>query len=139
MDMAFQGIASMTEQFRTELAQSDSTLERLRRLYLRLATATEADQPLWRAVVLSGSMDPVLSPKVRTSDEKMVGVLQDILAEGQKRGEVTQDVPLLHLAQVLDGLYKVLVWKWAADISGRHSFADRIGLALEIFLRGIEP
>ncbi|HLJ28187.1 MAG TPA: TetR/AcrR family transcriptional regulator [Candidatus Angelobacter sp.] len=139
IDFSLEGIARVTEELKLEFADDTTTAERLRRFFSRRALRIDADPPLWRAVVLSGAMDPVVSPQVREWDEKMVAVLQRILAQGQERGEVARDLPLLHLAQVMDGLYKVLVWKWAGDITGPHSFSERVATAVEVFLRGIEP
>lgn len=139
LDFSIEGIARTTEELRSELSADTTTAEHLRRFFGGRSQRIDADPTLWRAVVLSGAMDPVVSPQVRSWDEKMVEVLQQILAQGQERGEVASDVPIVHLAQVMDGLYKVLVWKWAGDISGPHSFAERVATAVEIFLRGITP
>lgn len=139
IDVSLEGIARVTEELRSDLAGEATTAERLRGFFGRRARRLEADEALWRAVVLSGAMDPVVSPKVRAADEAMATLLLEILAQGQERGEVTRDFPVLNLAQAIDGLYKVMVWKWAGDITGRHSFADRVGIALEVFLRGIKP
>lgn len=139
LDFAFEGLARVTEELRSDQASDATTAERLRGFFIRRATRLEADEPLWRAVVLSGAMDPVVSEPVRASDAKMVAVLQEILVRGQERGEVTRDFPVLHLAQTIDGLYKVMVWKWAGNISGPHSFTDWVATAVDIFLRGIAP
>jgi len=139
IDFALEGITRATEEAKSELAGDATTAERLRSFFGRRAQRLDADETLWRAVVLSGAMDPVVSPKVRAGDEEMTGILKEILAHGQERGEVTRDFPVLNLAQAIDGLYKVMVWKWAGDITGRHSFVDRVGIALEIYLRGIRP
>src|SRR2546429_7395642 len=39
---------------------------------------------------LSGAMDPVRSPEMRRPEEIAVSLLREILAEGQKRGEITK-------------------------------------------------
>ncbi|HEY6348446.1 MAG TPA: TetR/AcrR family transcriptional regulator [Candidatus Angelobacter sp.] len=139
LDFALEGIARTTEELRSELTGDTTTAERLRTFFGRRASRIESDPTLWRAVVLSGAMDPVVSHQVRASDEKLVAVLQGILAQGQERGEVTRDYPILHLSQTIDGLYKVMVWKWAGDITGPHSFIEWVASAVEIFLRGIAP
>ena len=139
VDFALEGIARVTEELRAELAGDDTTAERLRRFFGRRASRIEADQALWRAVVLSGAMDPVVSPLVRESDQQMVDMLQEILLRGLERGEVTRDIPVLHLTESIDGLYKVMIWKWAGNIAGPHSFAEWVASAVEVFLRGIAP
>src|SRR5271154_2204621 len=53
--------ACIKERLETELSSEATTEERLRRMFQRMAREVEADRPLWRAVVLSGAMDPVRS------------------------------------------------------------------------------
>lgn len=139
VDAALEGIARTVAELRADLEGNATTPERLREFFMRRVRRLEGDQTFWRAVVLSGAMDPVVSQPVRESDEQMVKILQQILLEGQERGEITRDFPALHLAQTIDGLYKVMVWKWAGDIGGPHNFSEWISSALEIFLRGITP
>lgn len=135
-DVAVRGIACITEQLRSELATEAPTAERLLRLYVDLARQTEADRPLWQAMVLSGAMDPVRSPDVREHEEVAVGVLREILAQGQERGEITRAFPVVHLAEFMEGLYKVVVREWAVDLTGPHSLIERTRSAVEFFLRG---
>ncbi|HJS99789.1 MAG TPA: TetR/AcrR family transcriptional regulator [Terriglobales bacterium] len=138
-DVGLRGIACITGQLRSELASEASTAEHLRRLYGSLARMTEADRPLWRAVVLSGAMDPVRSPAMRNHDAIARGVLREILSQGQKRGEVTRDFPIVHLAEFMEGLYRTVVRNWALDITGPHKLGERVRSAVEFFLRAIEP
>lgn len=135
-DVALRGITCITEQLRSELATEATTAERLLRLYVDLARQTQADRPLWQAMVLSGAMDPVRSPEVREHEEVAVGVLREILAQGQERGEITRAFPVVHLAEFMEGLYKVVVREWAVDLTGPHSLTERTRSAVEFFLRG---
>lgn len=135
-DVAVRGITCITEQLRSELATEATTAERLRGLYVDLARQTEADRPLWQAMVLSGAMDPVRSPEVREHEEVAVGLLREILAQGQERGEITRAFPVVHLAEFMEGLYKVVVREWAVDLTGPHSLTERTRSAVEFFLRG---
>ena len=138
-DVGLRGIACITGQLRSELASEASTAEHLRRLYGSLARMTEADRPLWRAVVLSGAMDPVRSPQMRNHDATARGLLREILSQGQKRGEVTRDFPIVNLAEFMEGLYRTVVRNWALDITGPHKLGERVRSAVEFFLRAIEP
>jgi len=138
-DVGLRGIACITEQLQSELASEASTAEHLRGLYGRLARMTEADRPLWRAVVLSGAMDPVRSPEMRNHDAIALGLLREILSKGQKRGEVTREFPILHLAEFMEGLYRTVVRNWAVDLTGPHKLGERVDSAVEFFLRAIEP
>ena len=89
------------EHLQTELSSEATTAERLRRDVRSFgAVRLESDRPLWRAVVLSGAMDPVRSPEIRRPEEIAVSLLREILAEGQNLGELTKDFPVAHLAEV---------------------------------------
>jgi AcrR family transcriptional regulator len=133
------GFACITEHLRKELSSEATTAERLRRLYQELARYAEADRPLWQAVVLSGAMDPVRSPNMRECKEGALELLREILAQGQNRGEVSRAFPVAHLAEFMEGLYNTIVRQWAVDLTGPHKLSDRVGSAVEFFLRGVQP
>jgi len=130
------GFSCIKEHLETELSADATIPARLRRMYDTLAREVESDRPLWRAVVLSGAMDPVRSPEIRKPEEVAVNVLKDVLAEGQKRGEVSKDFPAAHLAEFMEGLYTTVVRRWAVDLSGPHSLSERVASAVEFFLQG---
>ena len=129
--------ACIEEHLETELSSKATTEERLRRMYQRMAREVEADRPLWRAVVLSGAMDPVRSPDMRQPEEVTVSLLREIFAEGQKRGEITRDFPVVHLAEFMEGLYNTIVRRWAVDLTGPHRLSERVRSAVEFFLRAV--
>jgi len=133
------GFACMKEHLETELSSRASTTERLREMYHTMAGEVESDRPLWQAVVLSGAMDPVRSPEMRQPEEITESLLQEILAEGQKRGEITRIFPAVHLAEFMEGLYTTVVRRWAVDLTGAHSLSDRVSSAVEFFLHAVEP
>lgn len=135
-DVGLRGIECITDQIRSELASDASTAERLRGLYGSLARQAEANRPLWQAVVLSGAMDPVRSPEMRQYDEVAVGLLRGVLSQGQKRGEITREFPVVHLAEFMEGLYRTVVRNWAVDITGPHKLTDRVRSAVDFFLHG---
>src|SRR5438067_7019066 len=115
------GFQCIKEHLETELSSEATTAERLRRMYRGMAREVESDRPLWRAVVLSGAMDPVRSPEMRRPEEVAVSLLIGILAEGQGRGEVARAFPVAHLAELMEGRYAPLVRRWALDLSGPHN------------------
>ena len=133
------GYACICERLRSELSSKAGTHERLQRLYVTMAREVEADRKLWQAVVLSGAMDPVRSAELRGHEEAAVSLLQEILAQGQKRGEVTRAFPVVHLAEFMEGLYNTVVRQWAVDLTGPHKLTDRVRSAVDFFLRGIRP
>jgi AcrR family transcriptional regulator len=133
------GFACITDHLTKEISSEATTAEHLRRLYQELARYAEADRPLWEAVVLSGAMDPVRSPNMRERKECALGLLREILVQGQNRGEVSRAFPVEHLAEFMEGLYNTIVRQWAVDLTGPHKLSDRVNSAVEFFLRGVRP
>jgi AcrR family transcriptional regulator len=133
------GYACICERLRSELSNKERTEQRLRRLYVTMAREVETDRELWQAVVLSGAMDPVRSAELRGHEEAAVRLLREILTQGQKRGEVTREFPVVHLAEFMEGLYNTVVRQWAVDLTGPHKLTDRVRSAVEFFLCGIRP
>jgi AcrR family transcriptional regulator len=131
--------ARQAEILKSELSTEASTAERLRRFYESLAEVTEVGRPLWQAVILAGAMDPVRSPELRGPEEATVNLLREILAEGQKRGDVTKAFPVVHLAEFMEGLFNTVVRQWAVDLTGPHKLSERARNAVEFFLRGVQP
>lgn len=133
------GYACIAEHIQSELSSKATTAERLRRLYEGMAREAEADRPLWQAVVLSGAMDPVRSPRVRQPERVAIGLLREILREGQKRAEITRAFPVVHLAEFMEALYNTVVRQWAVDLPGPHKLTARVRSAVEFFLRAVKP
>jgi AcrR family transcriptional regulator len=138
-EVAERGFSCIGERLRSELSSDASTAERLRRLYGTMAREVEADRKLWEAVVLSGAMDPVRSAEMREHKEDTLNLLREILAQGQKKGEITRDFPIVHLAEFMEGLYATVVRQWTVDLTGPHKLTDRVQSAVEFFLRGLAP
>jgi len=138
-DVGRRGFECIAAHLKSELSTNAGTGERLRRLYHALALEAEADRPLWKAVVLSGAMDPVRSPEVRGAECIVAGLLREILAQGQKRGEITSSFPAVHLAEFMEALYHTVVRQWTVDLTGPHNLTERVDSAVEFFLCGVKP
>jgi AcrR family transcriptional regulator len=132
------GFACQMERLKFELRSKATTAQRLRRFYKTLARISEADRPLWQAVVLSGAMDPVRSPDMREPEQATVGLLREILDQGQTTGEITRDFPIVHLAEFMEGLYTTVVRQWAVDLTGPHQLTERVDSAVEFFIRAVK-
>jgi AcrR family transcriptional regulator len=132
------GYSCITEKLKSEVSSDASTADRLRRLYQEFAAEVEANRWLWRAVVLSGAMDPVRSPQMRKKEEIAASLLQEILEQGQKRGEITRAFPVGHLAEFMEALYNTVVRNWVVDLPGPDKLIGRVRNAVEFFLRGVE-
>jgi AcrR family transcriptional regulator len=127
------------EGLKAELSVKATTEQRLRRFYESLGNVTEVGRPLWQAVILAGAMDPVRSPELRGAEAATVSLLREIIAEGQKNGEITLDFPVVHLAEFMEGLFNTVVRQWAVDLTGPHKLTERVRNAVEFFLRGAKP
>lgn len=138
-DVGQRGFECIAERLKSELSAKASTADRLRRLYHSLACEAENDRPLWQAVVLSGAMDAVRSPEVRGAECIVAELLREILAQGQKRGEITNAFPVVHLAEFMEALYHTVVRQWTVDLTGPHKLTERVDSAVEFFLRGVKP
>ena len=136
-DVGKRGFECIAERLKSELSTKADTAERLHRLYHAMALEAEADRPLWKAVVLSGAMDPVRSPEVRGVEGVAVSRLREILAQGQERGEITSAFPVVHLAEFMEALYHTVVRQWTVDLTGPHKLTERVDSAVEFFLRGV--
>jgi AcrR family transcriptional regulator len=132
------GFACQMERLKFELRSKATAAQRLRRFYKTLARISEADRPLWQAVVLSGAMDPVRSPDMREPEQATVGLLREILSQGQSTGEITRDFPIVHLAEFMEGLYTTVVRQWAVDLTGPHKLTERVDSAVEFFIRAVK-
>jgi AcrR family transcriptional regulator len=128
--------ARQAESLKAELSTKATTEERLRRFYETLGNVTEVGRPLWQAVILAGAMDAVRSPELRGAEAATVSLLREIIAEGQKSGEITRDFPVVHLAEFMEGLFNTVVRQWAVDLTGPHKLTERVRNAVEFFLRG---
>jgi TetR/AcrR family transcriptional regulator, cholesterol catabolism regulator len=128
--------ARQAESLKSELSIQATTEERLRRFYETLGNVTEVGRPLWQAVIIAGAMDPVRSPELRGAEATTVSLLREIIAEGQKNGEITRDFPVVHLAEFMEGLFNTVVRQWAVDLTGPHKLTERVRNAVEFFLRG---
>jgi AcrR family transcriptional regulator len=138
-DVGKRGFECIAERLKSELSIKADTAERLHRLYHAMALEAEADRPLWKAVVLSGAMDPVRSPEVRGVEGVAISRLREILAQGQERGEITSAFPVVHLAEFMEALYHTVVRQWTVDLTGPHKLTERVDSAVEFFLRGVKP
>lgn len=138
-DVGQRGFECVAGRLKSELSTNASTGERLRRLYHTMACEAEADRPLWQAVVLSGAMDAVRSPEVRGAECIVAGLLREILSQGQKRSEITNAFPIVHLAEFMEGLYHTVVRQWSVDLTGPHKLTERVDSAVEFFLRAVKP
>ena len=138
-ELGRRAFAHQAERLKSELSSKATTAERLRRFYETLAKVTEEGRPLWQAVIVEGAMDPIRSPELRGPEEATVSLLREIIAQGQKRGEITRAFPVIHLAEFMEALYNTVVRNWVAGPPGPDKLIGRVRNAVDFFLRGVTP
>ncbi|MFI5351862.1 MAG: TetR/AcrR family transcriptional regulator, partial [Candidatus Binatales bacterium] len=99
--------------------------KRLGMLYSSMARDIEADPHLWRAVVLAGGSDPLRStdPDFHRLEQTQFRLLRDLIADGQRRGEVTRAFTPQHLAECMEGLAATAIVEWAAELNGSRELS----------------
>lgn len=126
----------ITKLLQSETSGEASTGERLLRFYQILSERVDADRRLWQAVTVAGAIRAIRSD-LRGADETLhVDILTGIIAEGQRRSEVTCSFPAEHLAQFMEGIALNVYRQWAESEPGQVNLKERVSRAVDFFLRG---
>ena len=112
-----------------------SSEERLRRLYAEMGRWMMADRPLGRAIVLADALNPLRVPLQSRSDPSLCRRVEEILAEGQRRGEITMDIAATRLAENLIAMQITACLAWGAGLPARRSLGETLEENLDFFLR----
>lgn len=129
----------ITKLLQLECSGNATTADRLFRIYETLCAQIEADRFLWRSIAVSGALKAIRS-ELRGGDEtRLVNILEGVLAEGQRRGEITRDLGASQLAQFMEGIGLNVFREWAETAPGEVRITSRIKGAVEFFLRGAKP
>lgn len=122
-----------------ELLRKRSTRQRLMYVYQEMAAALEAEPELWRALLRSNAIDPWGQPEQREADLRGKRMLERILAEGQKRGDVSKRFAAKSLAERLDTSQFLTCCAWAAEYPDPFSLEDALKEGIDFFLYGAQP
>jgi AcrR family transcriptional regulator len=119
------------------LLTDPSTIQlKLRRYFKSVAETMMRDARLWHAIAISGAYNPVRNPSLLKSAQTGTQVLIEVLAQAQKKGELTKDFAAERLASMLEGLMLRTGIEWGAGASGGRSLEAAMQEALKFFLRG---
>ena len=66
-------------------------------------------------------------------------LVRELLADGQRRGEVATDISPAQLAEIYEATVVATVEGWLDDDSEDERLADRMGRAIRLLLRGCAP
>lgn len=109
---------------------------KLRRYFKSVAETMMRDALLWHAIAISGAYNPIRNPSLLKSAEVGTRVLIEVLAQAQKKGELTREFSAERLASMLEGLMLRTGIEWGAGASGGRSLEAAMQEALKFFLRG---
>jgi AcrR family transcriptional regulator len=118
------------------LLSDPSTIQlKLRRYFKSVAETMMRDARLWHAIAISGAYNPVRNPSLLKSAETGTQVLIEVLAQAQKKGELTKDFTAERLASMLEGLMLRAGIEWGAGATAGRSLETAMQEALKFFLR----
>ena len=113
--------------------------ERLK-LFLRgVAEHLMEDRKLWYALAVSNAYNPVRDPEVLSSDAAGSRMMEALLAEGQRRGELTREFSAVRLASLLEGIMLRACIEWGASFPKPHDLRETIAVSVSFFMRGARP
>lgn len=117
-----------------------SAERRLRAFLRQVAEGVQAERALWRAIFATGALNrPDADGAKRATATRSLQRLEEILADGQARGEITRALSADRLAQILQGAILRLSADYVFDFPAPHSLVERIDDALGLFLNGACP
>jgi len=124
---------------RLVLAGSDGVPDRLRRFFRGVAEHLMEDRKLWFALAISNAYNPVRDPEVLSSESAATRLLEALVAEGQRRGELTRGFSAMRLASVLEGVMLRACIEWGAGFPKEHDLRATLSESFDFFMRGARP
>jgi len=128
-----------TRTLQAALASDGSASERLRRFYVGMAQAWQADQQLARAMIMTAVTNPVSSPGYRERYQAIFVPLQELMSEGQREGEFTRDFSARQLAIYMESLAYVVISIWVAGYFNASDLVNQTTAAVDFFLSASRP
>lgn len=121
-----------------ELVEVKSTEERIITLFDLLAKVNEEDKEITKLISFE-ILKKLYSPELETETNNQMELkllLEEILINGQEKGEFSNDFQPSHVADIFIGIYFFVLFQWLSDESNcslENEFRQRIS----IVLRGI--
>jgi AcrR family transcriptional regulator len=128
-------VAGWGELLREVLEQPGTLHARLKSYFAAIAEQMTRERKLWHAIAISNAYNPVRDPKLLTSMQAGTRVLEQALAQGQKRGEITHVFSAQRLASMLEGIMLRTSIEWGAGYPDKRPLRDSMLEALEFFMR----
>ena len=141
-EFAVEDIERSTAAIRAELEQHDRSVpDRIRSIMSSWVQGWASDRRFNELVanrsrLLSGPRGELREKALRNYD-----LLEELFAEGQKRGEIRTDMQPLQLAEMLEGIFVITagnwLFQWWKDSTG--PLDERLMRAVNVFLDGCKP
>lgn len=125
----------MKESIANELAYLSSAKEQILTLFDLLAKANEEDKRMTKLVsyeILKKLYSPEVSPETDNQGE-LKSIFEMMLIKGQKTGEFKPNFQPSHAADILVGIYFLILLQWLREeesISLRQEYQDRVSIVL---------
>jgi len=111
----------------SELSVKATTDATFTRFYRKLwENVTEVGRPLWQAVILAGRWTRFVRPNCEGRKPQPSACSREIIAEGQKNGEITCDFPVVHLAEFMEGLFNTSCVNGPWILLDPHKLTERV-------------
>jgi AcrR family transcriptional regulator len=138
-EVARRAARQWVEVMHSDLAAGAATRDRLDHVRKVMCDWIAADKALWRAVIRANALNLFNHVELLESQAAGLGFVQQIIAEGQARGELTRRFTAQHLTDVLEGMQSHAFARWAADFPEPHSLDRSLRENFEFFMRAAGP
>ncbi|MGH7438050.1 MAG: TetR/AcrR family transcriptional regulator [Polyangiaceae bacterium] len=122
-----------------ELGREGTIVERMRRYLRAISRRISADRKVWYAIAVSNAYNPVRDPELLRASDASTRIVETIIGEGQRRGELTSAYSSQRLASLLEGVLLRVCLEWSAQFPAEHSLEKAVDEGFELFLRAAEP
>jgi AcrR family transcriptional regulator len=122
-----------------ELGSEGTVVERMRRYLRAISKRISADRQVWYAIAVSNAYNPVRDPDLLRASDASTRIVEAIIGEGQRRGELTTAYSAQRLASLLEGVLLRVCLEWSARFPAEHSLERAVDEGFELFLRAAEP
>jgi AcrR family transcriptional regulator len=127
---------------RSALDQHDRSVpDRIRAVMKQWARDWDSDREFYAIVAARSRMLSGPQGELREKSLRLYGLYEELLAEGQRRGEIRTDQAPLDLAEMLEGIVTIISGNWLVGWwkNRTDSLEERFMNAVDVFLDGCAP
>jgi AcrR family transcriptional regulator len=118
-----------------------SVPDRIRALMEVWARSSDADREFYAMVANRSRMLSGPQGALREKSMLLYAGYEELISEGQRRGEIRNDSPPLQLAEMLEGVVTIIAGNWLVGWwqNRTESLEERFANAVNVFLDGCAP